>query len=352
MRTALTTRLASYGTIAFTLGIIIMAAERMQIARCQQADDSGLLRKLSRIYDDRQEQFNPIWIRYKIERVVSAAGQAQTTKKKINTRTKEVYQAEFARKGAKRRIWYKREDGQENFVLFNGDVQITPSGRPNEYMITKKPTNQTPVPLPLEMTGEGHLSRVIKLWIAGELKLKKVSAVKQRGADGNELLVLELTSMNNWRDKYWILPDREHSVRRFEMYTDKGRLLGRGEVLAYDEKQDIVYPIRGRCETFQSDGSLGSSEEFAIEAMKLEASQVPDDLFRFAFPRDASIWDQDLKTPVRRTEVAQSHLDEVVQHIEPRSVWRSWLLFSGIVFALAATGFGLVLWRKKWRTIR
>jgi hypothetical protein len=98
-------------------------------------------------------------------------------------------------------------------------------------------------------------------------------------------------------------------------------------------------------------GRLGYSAEFHVTSIETTVGKIPDRLFTFEFPEDASVFDQDLKVYVRNTELTESHLAEVIQRAGGhRNLWEQWWFLLAACLAITGLGVCYVKWRAR-RTV-
>lgn len=326
------------------------------LARSQSPSVDELLGQLLVAYDRREAQLNPCLVKYRA--LVTETSAWQAVGKSSNNAPKSDLKwevlADYARKGNKWRAWANRShpmapnQGQEDFLIFNGETQFRPSNRPGEYLLSSS-TDQTRgymVEPPLVVVGEDSLHKVLRNWREGKARISSKS-VLQVPEFGDGAFLLELTSPTGASSKYWILPQQDYALRKWEMCMRRGHLTCRSESTGYSEHHGIFFPTQGRKEHYLPSGKLGYAIEFTVTQFETSASNVPDRLFQFAVPPGSTLYDSDRNVSVRDVELSQSHLNEVVSKLAPPKLWQNWLLVGGIALVLLALVCGYLLWRRR-----
>jgi hypothetical protein len=298
---------------------------------------------------------NPIWVRYEVDRsetkewIQSFGGKHPAVAKFSHN------SIEYALKGDKS-LW-KCEYGdesrspwdKENFMLYNGEIEVS-KGNSNQFLITRNRTGHQFPDAPLDVVGENRLRGLLNDWSQGKWKFKEVVQTELTQSGENVLLLDILFPPPGWRDKYWLLTDKDYMVQRSELYNDKRDRFETGVAQEISNVNGIAFPVRGKTEHFLRDGKLGYTAEFRATSVESKASKIPDRLFEFEFPEEASVYDQDLKVFVRNTDLMESHLTEVIRRAGGhRYLWTEWWFLLAVVLVLTTSGFGFVLWRRKRR---
>jgi hypothetical protein len=270
----------------------------------QRTGEEKLLKEVLRAYETRKEQRNPFWVRFDVTHTETAAWERAMGKKNAADVTSKIL-GEYACKGEKTRTWSHRQDrrirGGEgvSFIIYNGEVQIRPSNRENEYMISKKPPPDREVEPPLATSGEEYLHDVLRMWAKGNARITKVSLTRKREKDEQTVVIAEMDFGSGDKTKCWFLPEQGYALRRVEIYRKGGTgPADRAEVHEFMTVNGIVYPKRGWREHYLRDGRLGYKTEFEVRSLETGAKEVPDSLFQFAIPKGAAVWDADLKVYV------------------------------------------------------
>ncbi|MCI0456779.1 MAG: DUF4381 domain-containing protein [Gemmataceae bacterium] len=296
---------------------------------------------------------NPIWVRYELATLETAAWQRVFHEKEAGE-VRIAVEGEFARKGTKRRSWGRRADPrlpaafQEYFVLYNGEIQIRPSGKEREYIISKQSPADYAAETPLYVAGEEDFHDNLRGWVNGKYKAPKVSLSETVDSAGEKVVAVQITAATGEKYKAWLLPEQGHVLQRYERYNQGGGLAGRSEVQEFMTVNGFVYPKRGRWEHFTRDHGLGFMTTFVVKSLETEPRKVPDSLFQFELPKDASVWDDDLKVLVRNTELAQSHLEEVIRRAgPPRRWWQPWWGWAGLAGVVLLLVFAFRWYRRR-----
>ncbi len=233
-------------------------------------------------------------------------------------------------------------------MLYNGEIEITQSSFPGQYLITRAPTGHQLAEPPLAVVGEDNLRILLNQWREGKWKFKKVVATEMTDPGENVLLLDILFPPPGWRNKYWLLPDNDFQVRRYEQYDGNGKPVNKGIALEMSNNERIPYPTRGKYDHYMGGGELGYTAEFEVASIETNPRKIPDGLFIFEFPDNASVFDQDMKVFVRNTDLTESHLAEVIRRAGGhRNLWQEWWFLLGVVGGAAGLGVGFVRWRKK-----
>lgn len=315
----------------------------------EETPETKVLQEVLHVIETRRERMNPLWVRYEVHRIVTPAWQKGARGGREDSHS----EAEYACKGTKTRSWVAPGNSgagrQEDFIIFNGEVQIQPSNKENEYILSKAPSVKRTAPSPLSITGADGFFQSLKSWQAGKTKIAGLSVTRGQDKDDEPLAVVEIRYGTGWRNKAWLLPDRGYALRRIEVYNAKDEFVDRSQVLEFMTVNGLIYPKRGQSEHFLAGGKLGFTETFQVSRLETEAGKIPDSLFRFDVPEGASVWDDDLKVMVRNTELTQSHLNEVLLRLgTPQSLWKKWWFLGGTTVGVALFGYvGLRWWRRR-----
>jgi hypothetical protein len=312
-----------------------------------QEDNESFLKRIIKIYDDRQEQFNPIWVRYQLNRFESPAWQKAFGRKLPALRW--TIQAEFAQKGNKTRSWCNRKhpsfaplDISEDFFVFTGDITIGVSNQKNTYFISKKKEEKYAAETPWSLSGEENLLKGLKWWKAKQPELPGM-IIRDQEIDGKKNILLQWTdSSTTWKVTCWFLPDQGWLLRAQEIRNETGVVIDRSEVQETETVGGIVFPKRIEKEHFIKGGELATKDIMQVSTIETQPSKIPDRLFQYEFTKDDVLWDNDLKVVVRQPEVYQSHLKEVIERAgPPKRPWISWLVLT----LLVVCGTVAIAWR-------
>lgn len=324
--------------------------------------DQELLSGILEACRDRQKQMNPHWVRFELSEFESGEWQKMFGDKSAQDRRWKI-PGEYACKGAKTRTWADRRDSavppprREFFVIYNGEISIMPSNEEGTYFISRKPKLDLAAGPPLSVTGEDNFYEHLKRWAEKKGELPVITTTHEKTKEGEPVLLVDLLypKTRNWRVKCWLLPEQGHAVRRYEVHSE-GRLGRKCETFAFITVNGLCYPERGRAESYgrfpSGEQYLSKSTDFTVTSLETEAKKVPDSLFQFVVPTDASLWDEDEKVFIRNTERTESHLKEVVERAGPPNLWKPWLWVGGsVALVMALTALGL-RWRKRMQRSR
>ena len=290
----------------------------------------------------RHEQFNPQWVRYKATDMLIVPP--------IGTEgTNYGLDVEYAIKGGKRRSWCKILTGGENLALWdreiwfidNGEVQASKRGEQKTYFITRKrePYNAMVEP-PLLVASENHVYESLRNWRAKD-GVAGMKASRFTNPNGESSILLEWNfPKTKARNKCSLSPSRGYAVEWYEAYDGDGRMFRRTRVSEWITQDGLSYPKRIWTGTgFDAAGKPNGTTEIEVTSLELQARKIPDRLFQVDFPDDAILYDMDKQTPIRKTELSQTHLDEVVKRIElPRTNWWAIGIWSTLGIGLSVGG--------------
>lgn len=334
--------------------VVALAGLQPLAARQQPKEPPPLLREALRSCEQRVDSLDPIWVRYRVKVFETGdyLGYLKTDKAAHKDARWEA-EVEFAQKGGKRRSWGTRSDpppgwDRELWFIFNGEVSVSKVAQKNSYLVSKQRQELNAwIEPPHAMTKEQSLLSALRACVAGSKEAILTRAVDRPGEAGGREVLLELRfPVTKWSSKTLLLPEQGWVVRREEVYAEGGVLSNRVDVPEQLTVNGISYPKRGTYEVYYLPEKLAYRHDFEVTFLETRSGSIPDRLFEFQFPEDAVIWDEDLKVYVRRSEVAQTHLEEVVRRIEGSRNW-GWWLAAGVVGALLLGG-GL-LWVRRHR---
>jgi hypothetical protein len=201
---------------------------------------------------------------------------------------------------------------------------------------------------PTEYTQEDRLWLTLDKW-SKDKTLITHSSVTTSLIDDERVMSLELFYPSKWRSIYRLVSDHDYTIASFEEYNDRNQLAIKSGA-TYENYKGIFYPKQGYQDAYDR-GTLVTKMSFVVDSIETRPSCIPDTLFTFAFPKDASIWDDDNKIMVRNTEVTESHLKEVIARLNPRTnLWLAWLNVAALGIAGALlTLIGTYFLRRKRR---
>jgi hypothetical protein len=318
-------------------------------ARAQDPDAEQTLKAAHGAYTARARQLNPVWVRYELD-VVTTKAWLDATRAKVSEpgdiRHTDV--VEFARKGDKYKFTITRGNpltppGMRNqFIVANGEATFSSANQADRILMTRKRQELSLAELPLVVVGETALAELLGEWVAGRAPLGAFKTATSTGSGGDKVVQVEfkVQTPTGYQCRCRVAPDRGYVVTRLESRNAKG---GRVDVYTcddYDTIDGIVFPRSGKHEHFTGSDELGTAVSLRLTSLETAASRIPDELFELDVPEGTSIWDQDNQVYVRYTRRVQSHLDEVITNIGPRTgLWRLWLWWGlGALLAVAAAG--------------
>ena len=341
--------------------LIVAALSLICETGLQGADDAtnATLRKVLSTFVARRELMNPIFAKYRITTAETADWVKATAGPDSNhaAGARDVLiEAQYARKGVQSltriaRVKPELVGGPEgwlglDFTLYNGYTSVWKSGKEGEYMISKKPANRTSVQSPLEFARELPVLQTLQDW-ADQTMATSAMIAKTEYAGQPELLVTLVFTKTGWKNKIWLMPDREYVVRRCEVYNSADEPVSRVEVTSFRDVNGVPFPMAATETHYMSKKRLGYTAKMEVLNVEMDARGVPDSLFQFEFPATATIYDTDLKVFVRRTEVAESHLNEAIERLAPPSLLRRWMYVALVPIAVGAVALVLLRWRKR-----
>jgi hypothetical protein len=339
-----------FGVCLFSIAAFFFVPERTEGKSEKGAE---LVGKLIQRYQQRQNQLTPIWVRFHLNIFESPVFRDKISGGIQREEFRATVEGEYARKGNKTRSWKTSQVAPDDwqrewFTIFTGELSIYPSNQPNTYFITKKPTNNYACSTPFLLAREEHILAVLSHFATDEVVV--TSCTNTAHQSGEDLVVLEmLFPKTKWHDKCWVFPGKEWAIYRYESYDASNQLANDCLVEEYDTCRGVYYPKSG-VERFYINGKPEKTTDFKVDSIENESSRIPDSLFQFTFPQDSTIWDDDLKVYVRRTELTQSHLDEVVRRAGTNGRnWFAWLFTAG---ALAGISIIVIGWRITKRKAR
>ncbi len=329
------------------------SADRILFAVPNSPEDA--LREIHKGLVARDEQLNPVWVRFRVTRQESAEWMRGFGGGKAADERRWEAEGEYARKGEKVRTRTRllapepaSDWAREQTFLYNGEIEVRPAAIENMYLLSRKWEKLQAIEQPLEITGENTLRALLQNWIEGKEKFTRVSAAETERQDGKRVFALEWYNPEKWRFRLQVLPDDGWALKRWESFDERKEFVDRCEVEQFETVSGIVLPKTGRAEHYMKGNVLGTSTHFAVESVETQASRVPDSLFQYEFPPDAVLYDMDNKVSIRSSVAAESYLAEIVRRLGPPR--RQWLKWVGVVaggFGLLIAGGAAVRWRRR-----
>lgn len=298
----------------------------------------------------RDKQFTPQWVRFTATQFMGAL-MSKTGKDESTIHV----DAEYAIKGEKRRFWCRIMSGtevlndwnRETWFIDNGEVMARKDSSEKTYLITRnrKPLNARIAP-PLDESGETIVRDSFIRWLAKGGAVGMKASLKPTSGDGPSVIMEWHYPKTKWRSKCSISPSRGYAVEWYEQYDASGKLSRRTSTSEWIILNGTSFPKRVHgASAYEGTNKPSWTIELEVTSLELQSRKIPDSLFQVDFPADAIIYDVDKGTPVRKTELAQTHLDEVVKRIEKPS--RNWWLIGSWSAVGAGVLVGLYLFRRR-----
>ena len=336
---------------------VIFCLSAAPLATAQQPNKDQVLRTVLEAFGKRVEKTNPIWVQLEWTHLETEDWQRVARRAKKPEPQTWVEEWEFARKGTKTRVWQRQhragvnEWSRDQFRIYNGEIEISPSNEKNVFVVSTTPDKVLNLAdaSPFDIVGEETLHGFLKLWAKGQAQVT-VRADSETREMGERVRVVELDApKTKWKDKCWFLPEKDWILLRQESYNEKGGPVDKWRGSDYREAQGLFYPKQGRHEHYLANGALGYTVLVDVKLVEVAANKIPDSLFEFEIPKDASVYDNDLKVMVRNADLTQSHLDEVIKRIAPSPpLWRRWWLITASAACLILLA-SVAYWRAKHR---
>jgi hypothetical protein len=318
------------------------------------------LRKALQAFETRGDQLNPVWLRYVVAEFETkewrTRGEKNAKQKdKILDRRWKV-RVEYARKGDKTRAAMSVDlpasegGGRTQLDVYNGEIRVETDSGINRYDISRKPGEGGVFGTPWVLTGEEAFYKlVLQKWASGELQLKVTTVSEDHLDDGANAVVLTIFyPTTGVKNKIWLLPDSAYTVHQFEVYGREGQILERSSTTEFSMISGIPIPKRGKSINYYY-GKIGKQREFEVESVVLKGSDIPDSLFEVEIPKDAVIYDSDLRALIRDPEQAQAHLEQVLGKLRrDKHPWRVWSILGASLGGMALLA-SLVMIRRRWR---
>ena len=328
------------------------------LCRGQGEQNSDLLNNILQACRSRQKISENIWVRFRFRDVQSAEYMKRISR---NANAKELIlagQGEFAQKGTKVRSWARRENRSdqywdehdwlgESFIVYNGEISIRPSSQDKIFMISRAYDKKVAAERPTSIMGEELMFSELEAWASGKGKISDIRVLADK-TYADEVVALQWKYPQGQATvKAWFVPSQGWILRRYEEGVSYCKSSRFHEATEYIEHEGLYYPKKGLNKLFMEDGQLQGSTEFEVESLETRASHIPDSLFQYEIPKDAQVWDNDLKVMVRNTELTESHLAELIRRLgPPPSLWVRWSLS-----VIAVTGF-VILAARTLRRVR
>jgi len=348
-------------TIVGAVAIVHSCCLPLPTLDAQPTQGESILNRMLQCYQDHQQQLNPLWVQHEntvhetadLKKAEAAIRKAKTLSQVAPTDLEWQLQAEYACKGVKRKTWSRtnRPDVpnafRERFRLFNGEISIWPSRQSDVYYMSRKSEPIFSADWPLSVTGEVPLLATLKLWADGKQKISNVIVSPAKPQSNRELVLVQFTFADTgWQNNCWVYPDLGYAPQRWEEQNEKKSLVDVWQADSYETYRGVVFPTSGQKTHYLPSGKLSYTVRFRVTKVETEPARIPDSLFHFDLPENATLWDDDNKVMVRNTALTEAHLDEVVRNIRPPpSLWRYWVIAAAVLGAVA-TLIAVLIWRR------
>lgn len=337
--------------------IVMILVFPFQPPNPQQASEEEL-RLLFKAIDNRQKQYNPIWVCFRLDITESAKYLEQLKPGYKDGDRQSKYSCQYARKGTRIRSSVKGEGGTmtrwltEEFYIYTGEISISPTNEKDVFKISRNAKPAVLIEQPPHLLTEQQLHQDLDLWAQGRLSLYRIKILEEKAVDGEPMILLTWTyPKTNWKCTCLTVPVQDWTVRSYQDHFPSDKIGTALEVKEYLTSAGLYYPRIGSRTDYFEDGSIQKKVSFQVDQLETQDSKIPDHLFQFDFPKGSQIWDEDLKVMVRDTELTESHLAELVRHAaSSRRLVTQWLAVA--ICLLNVVLFTLVLLRWIGRTQR
>lgn len=135
--------------------------------------------------------------------------------------------------------------------VFNGKRTILSDGE-GRYAITSRPEAVGGYATPWDLCGENLLRDTLDYHQA-----KKISVTEVKFDAGSipGTKHLDLLFATKWRNKVWLLPELDHSVKQFNVFDATGSLVSRYHDIVYETAGGVPYPTRAAFSTYKRQGN-------------------------------------------------------------------------------------------------
>lgn len=321
------------------------------------------LREIRSVLEARSQGRNPIWVKCRVEQFESAQSARLLTQRVpanapgLADEVRDIQWTtlwEVARKGPLfrgsfvpvTRALFSPKEPMVN--VFNGTRTVTRIG-PDRYMVSKDPRAAVTFGSPWTVSGEDVFLRDLNRWATGAFKVARIIIEEEKDSAGRALLRVELHSPNGYLRKAWLSPEESYAIYRCQSWNPNGQLTGQSFADSYRMVDGVPYAESGTDEYYAVDepGLVLRRTSFKLESIVTDASQIPDSLFDLPIPRDAQIYDEDLKMTLRDPAQVQAYLDRLARLLPPRP--RPWRWMIGAAAALLSVLVALLIIARKYR---
>jgi hypothetical protein len=298
-----------------------------------QVQGEQQLRLLSDAIQKRRNQFNPIWVRYRLDITESGKYLSQVKPGYTGGEQKTKFSCQYARKGTRIKAAAKRDEGtmlgwlDELFYTYTGEISIWPTNEKHVYNISKNPREEYPIEKPPHLLIEDQINHRLNLWTQRQLPISGITSLEEKVVNGECTSLLAWSyPKTKWKSRCLTVPGQDWIIKTYQDDFPSGKIGILVEVTEYRTSGGLYYPQTGSRTDYFEDGTIQRRVAFEVDQLETQDSKIPDSLFQYDFPKGSQIWDDDLKVMVRNTELTESHLAEVVRHAaSARSVPAQWL---------------------------
>lgn len=215
-----------------------------------------ILNKVLKSVKNRINQLENSYIRYRIEKIETrdwlTAAMGKKVDKPILSDRKTLFEAEIAFKGQKRRSYTKQLEPvpeanelaswqAENFIIYNGEISVRKSGRPNEFIISKKQTNNSVAEEPSNLIHETGFADALSCFL-GHNKNPDNIDVKVT-SDTERMTTITITfPKTKWTNVVKLDPMKDFAILSYEIYNGNGGRVQTASVVDQEEINGVTYP--------------------------------------------------------------------------------------------------------------
>jgi len=349
------------------------AAEALRPDAEHSGSEEEQLRAILAAFEQREEQLNPIWVKYRVEQFQSAAmgrlldrGSRGPRGAQSGNQYKDLsfsVEAEIARKGQMLRTsrlaptieggklvphdapFVHVYDGKR--VIRYDDFRSQGAEARPVYQVSRDPEKAAGYASPTRLAGESVLRTTLRNW--RDKKVVYEWTVTWKAADkGERLLALDFKAQNGAVTKAIVLPDLGFGLRQLQVFSPTGVCALDWRDGKYELFEGLPYPVSGVRTEYDANGNIMEKHILKVLSVVTQWDQVPDSLFAMEVPREAELQDVDRKLRIRDPDEAQAYLDAMV-----RPLWRTtrfWVVVVNVLLVLAICA--VWLWRLRSRRAR
>lgn len=336
------------GFVLFLLSTLGLAAGP---AGGQSKNGRQLLNEVLAALEARDKQMNPVHFIYSTDILWKKAWVSVLHPKLKNPAdTRFSNSIVYARSGVKtymRRVStnpLSPESGREDFRLYNGEVTLYTSNQPNNIMMTRKNNEIFLGETPMQIVGEFSLLQSLRQWAKEESAFSPITVSEKNDPATGKLLIdfsYQSKAAAGIKRKCTIQPDLGYAVRRCETFDNRsGSLINSYRCDNYDMIDGMAFPRTGVHEQYLGKNELGFSVTLQLKSVETNAREIPESLFEYDTPEGMTLWDEDNQVFVRRSKQIQSHLDEIIRQVGPKTgLWQQWYVWGGVATAVVAVAW-------------